>query len=202
MLRRESSVGIAAVAWEKVGGGGDNRKTHEGGGRWAGRRRGGLLEPAREAELQLVLLAVFALGSSAWTGSTGEGGRDRRTGGRSRGQDRGRSARWRRRWGRVTGRDAVAGEGGGSDGGVPNRGVLERTLAVASHIGGGSADAVTRVNRGQGGATPVLPGEALCFVVGDRFVPHAEGFEAALALDFAVGDLDRSGRLGRFRSVA
>ena len=39
-------------------------------------------------------------------------------------------------------------------------------------------------------------------MVGDRFLPLAEGFEAALALNFAVGDLDRGGRLGRFRSVA
>ena len=39
-------------------------------------------------------------------------------------------------------------------------------------------------------------------MVGDGFLPLAEGLEAALALNFAVGDLDRSGRLGSFRSVA
>ena len=172
VLRLESPIGIAAVAWEKVGGGGEKRKTHEGGGRWAGRRRGGLLEPAREAELLLVLLAVFALGSSAWTGTTGKGGRDRRTGGRSRGQDRGRSARWRRRWGRVTGRDAVAGEGGGSGGEVPNRGVLERRPAAVSRVGGRSADVVSRIHGDDGGTAPALPGETL---IGGGVLPLAEG---------------------------
>ena len=39
-------------------------------------------------------------------------------------------------------------------------------------------------------------------MVGDGFLPLAEGLEAALALNFAVGDLDRNGRLGSFRSVA
>ena len=139
-LRLESPVGIAAR--EKMARRGAEGEAHEGGGRWAGRRRGGLMGPARTAELLLVLLAVLALGSSAGTGTTGRGGRDRRRGGRSRGQDRGRSARWRRSWGRVTGRDAEAGRGGSSGGGVPNRGVLKRRPAVASRIGGGSADAV------------------------------------------------------------